>query len=168
VSADVNWVLPQLAISGRIAGPIADLRSRHGISRVVDLRAECSDDAELLRSSGIELLCLPTIDHTVIAREMIDRGVAWVNEAIDRGDRVLVHCEHGIGRSALLTLCILVSRAGDPVTAIIRLKRARPCIAPNPEQLEAFLSWSTAHGKPAAWPDVAAIAYGTRPVPDQP
>ena len=72
---------------------------------------------------------------------MIDDGVAWVRGRLDAGTRVLIHCEHGIGRSALLALCTLVAGGTDPLDAMNRLKTARPVASPAAEQLEAFRSW---------------------------
>ena len=72
---------------------------------------------------------------------MIDDGVEWVRTRLDAGTRVLIHCEHGIGRSALLGLCILVGGGTEPLDAMNRLKAARPVVSPAPEQLEAFRTW---------------------------
>jgi predicted protein tyrosine phosphatase len=54
---------------------------------------------------------------------------------------VLVHCEHGVGRSALLALCVLVARGEAPLAALERAKSARPRVSPSPEQLAAFAAW---------------------------
>ena len=59
------------------------------------------------------------------------------------GTRVLIHCEHGIGRSALLALCTLVAGGVKPLDAMNRLKAGRPVASPAAEQLEAFRSWVT-------------------------
>src|SRR5512138_57702 len=91
----------------------ARLAAEHGISRVVDVWVEACDDEAVLRTHGIRLLHLPTEDTGAIVPERIRQGVAFVNEGLDRGEKVLVHCQHGIGRSALLAVCVLVSR-GDP------------------------------------------------------
>ena len=71
---------------------------------------------------------------------MLDDGVAFVNRHLDRGERVLVHCEHGIGRSATLALCVLVSRGMEPLDALWNWRRAaarssrraRPNTRPGP------------------------------------
>jgi predicted protein tyrosine phosphatase len=61
-----------------------------------------------------------------------------VSEAIDAGERVLVHCQYGIGRSALVALCALVHRGVPPLVAMEAAKRSRPVISPSPDQLHAF------------------------------
>lgn len=117
----------------------ARLAAEHGIARVVDLRVEACDDEAVLRTHGIRLLHLPTEDTCGIAQERIRHGVAFVSEGLERGERVLVHCQYGIGRSALLALCVLVARGDAPLAALQRAKSARRVVSPSPEQLQAFI-----------------------------
>ena len=121
---DFDWVTPTLAVgAGFASADAARLAREHGIRHVVDVRVEECDDERVLRRHGIELLHLPTEDVCAIDDERIDDGVAWVNERLDRGERVLVHCQHGVGRSALLALCVLVSRGDEPLEALLRAKK---------------------------------------------
>jgi protein-tyrosine phosphatase len=69
-------------------------------------------------------------------------GVRWVTKHLERGQKVYIHCEHGVGRSATLALCVLVARGDSPGEALSRAKRARWQVSPSPEQLEAFLGWA--------------------------
>ncbi len=168
---DLDWITSSLAIGGRLAdGAAAALAREHRVRAVVDLRAEARDDEALLRRHGIALLHLPTEDHRAVAPAMLWAGVRWVGDELDRGGRVLCHCEHGIGRSALLAACVLVSRGSTPREAIALAKRARPVVSPSPEQLTALLAWSAewhrAGGRPApaqSWDEVADVAYGRAP-----
>ena len=61
--------------------------------------------------------------------------VATMAPRLDAGSRVYIHCEHGVGRSALLALCVLVSRGDPPLGALERAKSARWQVSPSPEQL---------------------------------
>jgi protein-tyrosine phosphatase len=140
---DLDFIAPGLAVGSRFpAEAAAALASRHGISRVVDLRMEACDDEAVLRTHGIRLLHLPTEDTCAMVQERIRHGVAFVNEGLDRGEKVLVHCQHGIGRSALLAVCVLISRGDPPLVALERAKRARPVVSPSPEQLRAIASYA--------------------------
>src|SRR4029078_4866585 len=96
-----------------------------GIRAVVDLRLERCDDEAILRINGLEFLHLPTEDCCALAPRTIDDGVAWVRSRLDAGTRVLIHCEHGIGRSALLALCTLVARGVEAPGAEERLNAGR-------------------------------------------
>src|SRR5437763_277848 len=107
-SRGFDWILPELAVGGRVDCALAAALVRdHRIGAVIDLRAEDRDDAELLRAAGISFLHLPTIDCEGVSAPMLRAGVAFARRHLDRGRRVLIHCEHGIGRSAVLALCVL-------------------------------------------------------------
>jgi protein-tyrosine phosphatase len=137
-----DWVNDRLAIGGRWPlDAVDELVRRERIRAIVDLRAEDRDDEALLRRHGIEFLHLPTEDGSAISREMLDEGVGWVCQRLDRGDPVLIHCQAGVGRSALLALCTLVAGGSEPLAALERIKAARPVVSPSPPQLEAFRSW---------------------------
>ena len=158
---NLSWVTPTLAVGGRIADEqLAVLARELGIRHVVDVRIECCDDIERLRANDLSLLHLPTHDHHAIAGEMIDRGVQWVTAHLERGECVYIHCEHGIGRSVLLTWCVLVALGEQPRTALERIKRARPRASPSPAQIEAFIAYWQARGRTVpSWDELADIAY---------
>jgi len=140
---DLHFVAPGLAVGARFPmEAAARLAREHGIGHVVDLRGEHRDDEELLRVHGIRLLHLPTEDTRAISQQMLRHGVAFVNGALDGGGAALIHCQYGIGRSALLALCVLVSRGAPPLEAMARLKDARPVVSPSPEQLGALVTFS--------------------------
>jgi protein-tyrosine phosphatase len=69
---------------------------------------------------------------------MLREGAAFVAEGLEVGERVLVHCQYGIGRSPLVALCALVHRGVPPLSALEAAKRGRPVISPSPDQLHAF------------------------------
>jgi hypothetical protein len=164
---DFSWVLPELAVGGRFPPEaVEDLACRFVIRRVVDLREEDRDDVELLRCHRIELLHLPTPDTLALSQEMLWRGVRWVREGLDRGDRALIHCEHGIGRSALLACSVLVSSGHSPHAALELAKNARERVSPSPSQLHALLQWSADWHRqqrtpcpPSTWDELARVAY---------
>src|SRR3981189_823045 len=98
------------------------------------------------RRQGVVLLSVPTQDRCAVSQRMLDEGVAWVLAQLDAGQRVLVHCEYGIGRSALLALCVLTARGTDPLQALRMLKAARSKVSPSPEQLGAFRTFIERQG----------------------
>jgi protein-tyrosine phosphatase len=151
---DLHFVAPRLAVGARFPMDAAvRLVREHGISRVVDLRVEACDDEHVLRTHGISLLHLPTEDTCAVSQERIRHGVAFVSEGLDRGEGVLVHCQYGIGRSALLALCVLVARGDSPLEAMRRAKGARRVVSPSPQQLQALVTFSAAlkAGTGAPW-----------------
>ena len=140
---DLHFVAPGLAVGARFPmEAAARLAREHGITRVVDVRVEACDDEAVLRTHGITLLHLPTEDTRAIAQEQLRHGVSFVSDGLDRGEGVLIHCQYGIGRSALLALCVLVSRGESPLEAMERAKRARRVVSPSPEQLRALVTFA--------------------------
>lgn len=141
-----DWIDTQLAVGGRFpAEHAALLASTHGIDAVVDLRMEDKDDERLLRSHGITLLHLPTEDMCGVDPTQLDEGVRFVCGWLDRGRRVLIHCEHGIGRSATLALCVLVTRGSAPLEALGRMKDRRALVSPSPAQFACWQAWLERH-----------------------
>jgi protein-tyrosine phosphatase len=137
-----DWIDPQLAVGGRFPPERAALlASHHGIDAVVDLRGEDRDDEQLLRSHGITLLHLPTEDMCGVDAALLERGVQFVCDRLERGHRVLIHCEHGIGRSATLALCVLVTRGTVPLDALGRMKDRRALVSPSPAQFACWEAW---------------------------
>jgi protein-tyrosine phosphatase len=69
---------------------------------------------------------------------------AEVLARLDQGERVLVHCMGGCGRSGMIALRLMLERGEDPAAALQRLRAARPCAI----ETEAQLHWA----RKALWP----------------
>ena len=159
---DLSWITPELAVGARVAPEhVPALAREHRVGAVVDLRTEECDDAALLRSHGIAaFLHLPTVDRCGVTLAMLRDGVAFVARQLDAGTRALIHCQHGIGRSAILALCVLVARGLAPLDALLLAKDRRAVVSPSPEQYEAWAGWLRASGHDVpGFDEFAAIAY---------
>lgn len=158
---DFSWITPDLAIGGSFETHVCEALAReHRVRGVVDLRAEGRDEEMALRHHGLELLHLPTLDHAAVAPEMLRDGVAFAARHLDAGGRVLIHCQHGIGRSGLLGLCVLVDRGMAPLAALELAKTRRPKVSPSPAQYQAWMAWLAERGIAGpSFREFAAIAY---------
>ena len=137
----LSWITPTLAVGGRVAtAELRRLRSDQAVSAVVDLRSETCDDVDILRQQGIDFLHLPTDDHAAVTSDMLDMGVAFVSRHLAEG-RTLIHCEHGIGRSATLALAVLVAHGSTPLDAVTLAKDRRECVSPSPAQYDGWREW---------------------------
>ncbi|WP_420857416.1 protein-tyrosine phosphatase family protein [Marivivens marinus] len=58
--------------------------------------------------------------------------------ALSRGERVLVHCKGGCGRSGMAVLRIMVDAGEAPEMALARLRQVRPCAV----ETEAQMDWA--------------------------
>jgi hypothetical protein len=151
---NLSWITDHLAVGGRFSVERAEaLAGELAIRAVVDLRSEDCDDERVLRRHGITHLHLPTDDHHAVSQPMLEDGVAFVRPYLDRGERVLIHCEHGIGRSATLALCVLVERGYEPLEALEMSKTRRALISPSPAQYHAWTNWLACYAREnrASW-----------------
>lgn len=142
------------------------IASVYGVSAVVDLREEACDDGDALARHGVALLHLPTPDLAPASQPMLRRGVAFVLPRLEAGETVLIHCQHGIGRSALLALCVMVARGMAPLDALAQAKARREIVSPSPQQFEGWREWLEDHARgagvfwrPPSFDEFAAIAY---------
>jgi protein-tyrosine phosphatase len=159
---DFSWVQSDLAVGGSFpAGKAAALAADHGIGAVVDLRAETCDDAAELDACGLRFLHLPTPDTAGAAQPKLDAGVRFVEDATRDGLKVLIHCEHGIGRSATLALCVLARRGLAPLDALAVAKDARALISPSKTQYQAWTAWLARRTRipPPSYHEFGIVAY---------
>ena len=99
---------------------------RHGISAVVDLRAERTHEPEILEAHGIAARQYRVPDIDVPSDEVLTNAVAWISEQVAAGRIVLVHCAKGRGRSATVVAAYLMAAEGmgfDEVEELLTSKR---------------------------------------------
>jgi protein-tyrosine phosphatase len=87
--------------------------------------------AEDWAAYGIVHKEMPVVDVTSPAPERIKSAVAFIQEQIDQGRRVYVHCKAGIGRSAVIVICYLLKSghflsADEAIKHVIAL-RSQAC-----------------------------------------
>lgn len=141
---NMSWVTDQLAVGGRVRPGDIKALARAGLTHVVDTRSEYCDDVELMAKEEIELLHLPAPDTYPLTIEQLMQGAAWVNERIKQGGRVLIHCEHGVGRSVLLTCAALVYDGMHAQDALQLVQAKRWQASPNHRQVERLRAFETA------------------------
>lgn len=132
---NMSWVTPTLAVGGRVLPQDIPRLAQAGVTAVVDTRSEHQDDEAALAANGIQFLYLPTPDTFPLSVEQLRQGADWINMQIAQGHRVLVHCEHGVGRSVLLTAAALVEQGMGAHEAIALVQRRRWQAAPNHRQM---------------------------------
>ena len=144
----MSWVTPNLAVGGRILPEDVHRLAASGVTRVVDTRSEHKDDEEALAAAGIRLLYLPTPDTYPLTVEQLRDGSEWINRELRDAQRVLIHCEHGVGRSVLLTAAALVAQGLDAHSAMRRIQRKRWQAAPNNRQMQRLQEFERALREP--------------------
>jgi atypical dual specificity phosphatase len=99
----------------------------HGITAVVNIRAERQDETAFFDQYGITHVQYPVPDVMVPDEATITRAVDWITAAVDEGRVVLVHCAKGRGRSATLVAGYLMREEGlsfEAARDLLKSKRA--------------------------------------------
>jgi protein-tyrosine phosphatase len=141
---NMSWITTHLAVGGRIRPEDIKALARAGITHVVDTRSEYCDDAQTLAKEYIELLHLPTDDMRPLTIEQMLQGAQWVQERMEQGGRVLIHCEHGVGRSVLLTCAVLVYDGMHAQDALQLAQQKRWQASPNHRQVRRLREFESA------------------------
>ncbi|MCP4672892.1 MAG: dual specificity protein phosphatase family protein [Desulfobacula sp.] len=125
-SYSVTWITSSLSV-GRAPMSYAELESikTQGIDAIVNLCAEFSDLHELEESSGFEVCYLPIWDEDIPKIEAMEDALAWLDEAIYLGKKVLVHCRHGIGRTGTFVTSYMIRRGHTLKAASKKLKSSK-------------------------------------------
>jgi hypothetical protein len=157
-----SWIRPDLAVGG--AFPVeraACLVGDHGVGAVIDLRSEACDDVGVLKQCGLRFLHLPTEDMAGVSQGGLDQAVTFAQGCRAADLRLLVHCQHGIGRSALVALCILTDGGLTPLEALALAKSARQTVSPSEAQFQAWSEWIARRTrfKPPSYHEFGMIAY---------
>jgi protein tyrosine phosphatase (PTP) superfamily phosphohydrolase (DUF442 family) len=141
---NMSWVTDHLAVGGRIRPEDIRALSLLGVTDVIDTRSEYQDDEQALAREHIQLLYLPTPDTYPLSVEDLMRGAEWATARIKKGGRVLIHCEHGVGRSVLLTCAVLVYNGMHARDALALVQRKRWQAAPNHRQIARLKEFESA------------------------
>ena len=94
------------------------------------------NEAAEVRAHRMLFLSFPIPDRQVPSSEdNLTRILERVDRELSSGKNVLVHCQHGIGRTGLVAACLLVTKGLNTEEALKRLAAARGTPVPEtPEQ----------------------------------
>jgi len=119
----ITWITEDIAV-GYAPMSYAELETikAKGINAIVNLCAEFSDLHEIEASSGFEVCYLPIWDEDIPKIDAMEEALAWLDEAIYLGKKVLVHCRHGIGRTGTFVTSYMIRRGHTLKAASKKLK----------------------------------------------
>jgi atypical dual specificity phosphatase len=130
-----NWwdfVDPQVIVGARPFPRDVQKLFGLGVRAVVNTCEEYFGPVEEYKRLGIEQLHIPTTDFVHPELADVQRGVRFIQQHIERGNIVYVHCKAGRARSATIALCWLIQYKGlSPEEGQQQLLTARPHINPH-------------------------------------
>ncbi len=114
----------------------ADLH-RRGVTHIVDLRAESSDDADILMSLGFRWRRIPVPDRRAPTDDQLQSLIEWLDADADPNvdQAVYLHCHAGLGRTPTVAIALLMQHGMTLAEAHRIVLAARPESSPTSDQL---------------------------------
>lgn len=108
------------------------------------------DEANLCRANDIEFISFPIFDRSVpSSMQAFSNLITALAGQLAVKKNIAVHCRQGIGRAALVAVCLLIVSGGEQGAAIAKVGSARGCSVPEtPDQRR----WITDYAKAVAAP----------------
>jgi protein-tyrosine phosphatase len=101
---------------------------------------ELGEEANFCRERSIDLISFPIADRSVPTSLPRTAELArLLAEKINEGKAIAVHCRAGIGRSALLAGCVLVTLGTEAELALALISNARRLNVPDTEEQQRWL-----------------------------
>ncbi|MBX3061349.1 MAG: dual specificity protein phosphatase family protein [Anaerolineae bacterium] len=127
-------VTPNLYVSGQYNARGLPRLRRRGVTAVVNMRDEYDDKAAGIAPE--HYLNLKVVDNTAPEMDQLRNGIKFIQERLDEGGKVYIHCAAGVGRAPTMAAAYLLSQGMTPNQAWARLQKVRPFIRPVPAQIE--------------------------------
>ncbi len=120
---NLTWITPNIGLGpAPMSFDHLNAAKAAGIDAIVNLCAEFSDLHELEASAGFEVYYLPVWDEDVPGIDDMEAALAWLDEALYLGKKVLIHCRHGMGRTGTFVTAYMIRRGLGLKTASKKLK----------------------------------------------
>jgi protein-tyrosine phosphatase len=137
----LHWVTDDIAISGKPGARDWPRITRADISCVVDLQSEAARD---LTKFGLRRYAFRIPDRGSPPLSELSEIVRAVRHELNRGNKILIHCDKGLGRSALVACAVLVDLGFPSTQAYEIVKRGQPsALLANGQvnTLDEYMAW---------------------------
>ncbi len=88
-------------------------------------------------------LYLPTIDWEAPSLDHLYQGVEFIQNAVDDGGKVYIHCMGGLGQSPAMAAAYFISKGMTLEEALDLLVQGRPMVGLSDVQIEQLKTFAT-------------------------
>jgi protein-tyrosine phosphatase len=102
---------------------------------------DLDQEREWCQSQGIQFRSFPIVDRSVpSSRSEFAELVVELANRLKEGTNVAIHCRQGIGRAALVAICVLIQSGMDVDEARERVSQARGCPVPETSEQRRWIA----------------------------
>lgn len=122
-SYPLKWITPAIAVcyAPKSENDLDEIH-RQGITAIINMCAECYDLADIEERAGFQVYRLLVADMEVPDINDLEKAMAWFDDHLKSGQKVLVHCRFGLGRTGTFLLAFFVRNGDTLESAMARLK----------------------------------------------
>lgn len=122
----LTWVTDNLAVGpAPMSHAALDSLREQGVGAILNLCGEFTDLHDIEAQNGFEVYHLPIADEEAPDLATLEKALAWLDEAVYLGKKVLIHCRHGIGRTGTVLNAYLLRRGLGHLLAWRKLRKLR-------------------------------------------
>jgi len=133
---NISWINEQIAVGGAFLDEDIPQIKEEDIKAIVDMRSEYCDNAELLKKYNIDFLNIKVNDRYSPTAKQLKEIFNFIEPFLDKGKKILIHCQNGCGRSPLVVIVILVKRGMNIQEAVNLIEEKHPWVGFTPQQEE--------------------------------
>ncbi|GAA0854424.1 diacylglycerol kinase family protein [Aliiglaciecola litoralis] len=105
----IQKIRDNLFLAARLFPSDVDTLKNEGITAILDATAEFDGLDWTAESEHLQYLNIPVLDHQSPTASELQQAINWIQNQIDDGGSVVVHCALGRGRSVLIMTAYLMS-----------------------------------------------------------
>jgi protein-tyrosine phosphatase len=134
----IDRVAPWLYIGPALTPDGVAGLAAQGVTHVLDLREEASDDPDMMERTGLRWRRIPIPDRAAPSDDQIETIIDWLDQEADASTEqaVYVHCHAGMGRTPTVAIALLMQQQLTLGEAQRLVFAARPEVAPTQAQLD--------------------------------
>ena len=132
-TSNVCEILPNLFLGDRIGATDVETIQKFNFSHILSLDMESIPDQVQQQCPNLKTKLVRILDlETENILDFFEEAHEFIDDAIENKTKVLVHCVHGVSRSATIVISYLMKHLKTSLnSAFTKVKEKRSCICPN-------------------------------------
>ncbi|WP_018981625.1 diacylglycerol kinase family protein [Salinimonas chungwhensis] len=136
----IQQIDDNLFLACRLFSKDIEQMKENGLTAILDVTAEFDGLDWTAYQLDLAYLNIPVLDHTSPTEDQLNTAINWIDQQIDSGRKVVVHCALGRGRSVLTMAAYLLAKDStlSVIDALNKIQSVRSTARLNKGQMRAL------------------------------